>query len=196
MTTNEECTRLRQELNSVRSFYEQRLQDSNTRFKRLQRFSENQKHQLEEIRQNVTQAEQEKTKAINDCNAANDRLDKLHLELAFMERSLEEEKESKRSLMNYKDQEISQSKDTIEQITVLRSQFQQQIFELQNELQSVKMTEYQWKNKLTIADAEKESLRAQVTSMENDVKQWQSLIKTTSDSKNAEIDSLNSKVEN
>ncbi|CAG8674944.1 6319_t:CDS:2, partial [Acaulospora morrowiae] len=172
MTTNEECTRLRQELNSVRSIYEQRLQDSNTRFKRLQRFSENQKHQLEEIRQNVTQAEQEKTKAINDCKAANERLDKLHLELAFMERN------------------------TLEQITILRSQFQQQIFELQNELQSVKMSEYQWKNKLTIADAEKESLRAQLTSMENDVKQWQSLIKTTSDSKNAEIDSLNSKVEN
>ncbi|CAG8508957.1 5729_t:CDS:10, partial [Acaulospora colombiana] len=174
---------------------EQKLQDSNSRFKKLQRFSENQKHQLEESQRNVSQSEEEKLKAISECKAANERLDKLHLELAFMERSLEEEKESKRSLLNYKDQEINQSKDTIEQVTVLRSQYQQQIYDLQNELQSIKMNEYQLKNKLTISDAEIESLKAQITSMESEVKQWQNVAKSTSDSKNKEIHSLNSKVE-
>ncbi|RIB27993.1 hypothetical protein C2G38_1629651 [Gigaspora rosea] len=141
----DELKQVRQELELARLSYGQQLHQAQTRCRELQVVNESQKQRLNEYQQLVERCEQERQKALNDSKTANEEADSIRFEIARMEMALQEEKASRLALITNKDQELNQTKEAYEQVTVLRSQYQQQIFDLQNELQSVKKTEYQWR---------------------------------------------------
>ncbi|CAG8526825.1 6461_t:CDS:2 [Diversispora eburnea] len=162
---DEEIEQLRQEITLIRNSNEQRFHEYNVETRRL-----------------ITEAENEKNKAISESKAAKEALDKLHMDLAFLEKSLQEEKEDRLKLLSLTHEKIL-PKDNEDQIKILHSQYQKHMSELQNELQIVKMNENQLKDQLSIITTEKESLRDQLNSTEKDLKQWQNLTKSTSESK-------------
>ncbi|CAG8575325.1 6371_t:CDS:10, partial [Cetraspora pellucida] len=194
MATEDELENLRKELASARLSYDQQLHQSQNRCRELQVINESQKQRLNEYQSLLERYEQEKQKALNDSKTANEEVDSIRFEIARMEMALQEEKASRLALITNKDQELVQTKEAYEQVAVLRSQYQQQIFDLQNELQSVKKSEYQWRA-ITISEVEIESLKSRLSSMDKDLKHWQDLTRTTAESKNKEIDTLNGKVE-
>ncbi|CAG8831116.1 27144_t:CDS:2, partial [Racocetra persica] len=179
----DELEHLRKELTISRLSYDQQLHQSQIRCRELQVINESQKQRLNEYQSLLERYEQEKQKALNDCKTANEEVDSIRFEIARMEMALQEEKASRLALITNKDQELHQTKEAYEQVAVLRSQYQQQIFDLQNELQSVKKNEYQWRNKVTISDVEIDSLKSRLSSMEKDLMHWKDLTRTTAESK-------------